>query len=263
MSSIKDYFSKFEKVGIAYSGGFDSSILLQIANSILGCKRVFALTFYSELLSPIPLIEIKKLPENLNIKHKVFFLSPLRLKYFRNNLPDRCYHCKYYLFSEIKKWCKEKNITLMEASVVDDLNDFRPGMRAVRELNIISPFIDLKLYKKDLLKIAKNSKFSMEKILPTTCYATRIPYGIKIDRFVLKKVAKAEKKILSMGFRFVRVRYYNELAKIEVLKDEISQIIKNRKKISEELKKIGFKHISVDLLGYDEKKLLLSEFSFK
>jgi uncharacterized protein len=173
--------------------------------------------------------------------------------YFINNPVDRCYYCKKNIFSKIIEIAKKSNIEFIaDGSNIDDMGDYRPGMKAVKELGVVSPLKEAGMGKDDIRLLSR------ELGLPTwdkpsyACLASRIPYGEKIDREKLEMVDKAEQYLISLGFRQLRVRHHGNMARIEVLSNERDRFFDTglMDKVYEELKKIGFKYVALDLKGY-------------
>jgi len=254
-NSLKRLQVNLEKMGsfaVAYSGGVDSTFLLKVAHDILKDK-VIAVTARSALH---PQGELKKAVEftKINgIKHIIIQSRELEIKEFTDNSPKRCYLCKYALFSQIKEAAGKYGIrNIAEGSNVDDLGDYRPGMRAIQELGIISPLKDVGLGKDVIRKLSKQMGLPTWNKPAFACLASRFPYGEKITRDKLAMVDKAEQYLIHLGFRQVRVRYHSDTARIEVAEGERSKFF-NLKLMNEVYKKfrgIGFAYCALDLQGY-------------
>ncbi|HBE44529.1 MAG TPA: hypothetical protein DDW17_03505 [Deltaproteobacteria bacterium] len=138
----------------------------------------------------------------------------------------------------------------MEGSNLDDTKDFRPGSRACREKNIISPLQMAELTKKEVRSISQNLLLATHDKPSNACLASRIPYGTQIDKNLLKRIERAEDALKALGIRQTRVRYHGILARIEVGEEDFNLIMDNRNEIAEELRKEGFVYITLDIEGY-------------
>ena len=174
-------------------------------------------------------------------------------KFIENN-SDRCYHCKKEVFKVVKEIAAKHNIKyVLDGTNLDDLSDFRPGLKALEELNIISPLKECGLTKDDIRQLSKDMELNTHNKPAFACLATRIPYGTKITKELLKKIEKSEEYLISVGFKQFRVRAHNDIARIEVGKDEIHKFFNEDllNKTNKKLKEIGFKYVTLDMAGYE------------
>ncbi|MDX1799265.1 MAG: ATP-dependent sacrificial sulfur transferase LarE, partial [Candidatus Lokiarchaeia archaeon] len=247
---LKNRLKKMNKAIIAFSGGVDSSFLLNFTHKILG-ENTIAVTINAPFISPREIIEAKEFTKMKKIKHKIINIEMKEIKTIATNPIDRCYHCKKLLFLKIKEYATKENINyVLDASNYNDLNDYRPGMKALKELEIESPMIDVKLTKEDIRLLSKEMNLKTWKKPSMACLASRFPYETSITPSKLEKVEKSEEYIQSLGVNQIRVRYYDQMARIEVLKNDFNIILESSNKIVEFMKKIGFKYITLDLDGY-------------
>jgi len=239
-------------VVIAFSGGVDSSLLLKIAADILG-NNVIAVTVRSPLFPKKELSDAKIIAKNFNCRHIFIDSNELKIEEFRNNSKNRCYICKKDLFLKlITIKDKYEFNCIADGTNYNDFHTFRPGLKALTELNIKSPFLECKINKKEIRQYSKILKIKTWNKPSFSCLATRIPYNEKISLLKLHKIEKAEEYLSKLGFSQVRVRYHHPIARIEVEKCEFIKITKGRvrEEIIKEFKKIGFKYITIDLEGY-------------
>ncbi len=250
---LKSLIRGYEKVAVAFSGGVDSTFLLKVAADVLGKDNVLAITSCAETYPAEELEEAKKLAREMDVKHHITYTSELENEDFVNNDRLRCYYCKKELFGKLKEIASEKgfNYVLDGSNYDDQVNDYRPGLKAVAELSVKSPLKEAELTKDEI------RSFSKKLGLPTwskgsfACLSSRFPYGDKITVDKLSMVDKAERYLRSFGFAQLRVRHHDEnTARIEVLPEDFSLLIKNRKNIVGELKEIGYTYITIDLEGY-------------
>jgi uncharacterized protein len=237
---------------IAFSGGVDSTFLLSVSKDVLG-DNLLAVTAASPVVQPDEVAGAKRLAKKLGIAHEVIRTNEIMEERFCSNPPDRCYYCKETLFSKLTALARERGLAcVLEASNADDTGDYRPGLRAVKELGVKSPLIEAGLTKAEIRALSR------ERGLPTwnkpalACLASRFPYGERITIEKLGRVFKGEKYILSLGFRSCRLRSYGKLARIEVPEGEIERLLEAnlRRRIAARLRKLGFQYVTVDLEGY-------------
>ncbi|MHA1667476.1 MAG: ATP-dependent sacrificial sulfur transferase LarE [Candidatus Heimdallarchaeaceae archaeon] len=250
---LTKYFAN-KKVVIAFSGGLDSTVLLTLAKN--SAKDVLAVTVKSSLVPEEDVSGAVKFLEDQNISHKILNLNPLNHPKVVENDPRRCYHCKKLIFLEIIKETKFFSPDIIvEGSNTSDLDDYRPGLEAVKELGIKSPFLELKYGKKEISEIASQLNLEVVKKPATTCLATRIPYGSKIEKETLIRIEKAEKFIKDLlRTQLLRVRTHSDIARIEVEKKTFERFLieENREKIVKHLKELGYNYVSLDLTGYKQ-----------
>lgn len=249
---LKENLINLGSAAIAYSGGVDSTFLLKAAYDVLGDK-VIAVTAKSSTYPEREFKEATSYINDLGAKHIVIISEELDIQGFSKNPTNRCYFCKKELFTKIKEVAANHNIKyVMDGSNSDDTGDFRPGMKAAKELQVISPLKDAGLTKKDIRELSKRLNVPTWNKPSFACLSSRIPYGNEITVEKLGMVEKAEQMLLDMGFWQVRVRHHGEIARIEVSQEEREKFfnIEIMDKIGTEFRKIGFKYVTLDLLGY-------------
>lgn len=250
LEDLKQILKKMENVAIAFSGGVDSSFLVKVAKDVLGDK-VLAITATSSIHPEFEIKDAKIFTAQNGIRHTIFKSEELKNENFKSNPPDRCYLCKKELFSAIKNIANKENIKyILDATNFDDLSDYRPGVKALEELEIISPLKDVKLTKEEIRALSKEMNLKSWNKPAFACLVSRIPYGIEITEKRLKMIERAEKYIMNLGISQVRVRYHDKIARIEINKNDIPLLLKHSDEINAELKKLGFTYITRDLEGY-------------
>ena len=240
-------------VAVAFSSGVDSTFLLKAALEALGGENVIAVTASSCSFPERELKEAKEFCEKNGVRHIVCKSEELDIDGFRQNPKNRCYLCKHELFEKIWGIARENGMNAVaEGSNMDDNGDYRPGLIAVKELGVSSPLRQAELYKEEIRELSKEMGLPTWDKQSFACLSSRFVYGETISEKKLGMVDKAEQLLLDMGFHQVRVRIHGNIARIEVLPDEISKIVEeaNRTKIANQLKEYGFDYVTLDLLGY-------------
>ncbi|MBV4437140.1 ATP-dependent sacrificial sulfur transferase LarE [Clostridium tyrobutyricum] len=252
LDTLKENIKKMQSAAIAFSGGVDSTFLLKVAHDVLG-DNVIAITATSSTYPKRELDEARKYAKSMGVKHIIIESEELDIEGYAKNPVNRCYYCKKELFSKLRNIAKENDINyVLDGSNLDDTGDYRPGMEAAKELGIVSPLKEAKLTKDDI------RTFSREMDLPTwnkpsfACLSSRFPYGNKITSKKLKMVEDAEQFLLDLGFRQVRVRCHDTIARIEVAPEERSKFfdLSLMDKVGNKFREIGFTYVTLDILGY-------------
>ncbi len=237
-----------KKVLIAFSGGVDSSLLAAVSKRILG-RNAIAVTITSPMLSSSELKDAKIIAREIGIKHVV--VEDGICGEVIENPKDRCYHCKKDEISILREIAGKNRIeSILAGTNADDFRDYRPGNMAFIEDGISLPLADAGITKSEVREIAKKIGLSNSEKPSMACLASRIPYGERITEDRLKMVEKAEEFIKKLNINQVRVRHYKEIARIEVPEGDFPKILKNKKRIANKLKSIGFKYITLDIEGY-------------
>ncbi len=244
--------SELKRLAVAFSGGVDSTFLLKCAKDALG-ENVLAVTARSLSFPERELMEAREFALKNGIEHVVVDSEELDIEGFAQNPPDRCYICKNELFTKIIELARGRGFKYVaEASNKDDEGDYRPGLKAVSELKVLSPLREAGLTKKEIRELSKEMGLKTWDKQSFACLASRFPYGETITREKLAIIDKAEQLLLDMGFRQIRVRYHGSLARIEADEEGLNKLLEKgvRDEIYEKLREIGFTYISADLKGY-------------
>ena len=237
---------------VAFSAGVDSTFLLKTAHEVLG-KNALAVTADAPLFPRAEIERAKQFCAENEIRHIILPYDPFSVPGFQENPPDRCYLCKRAVFTAVKAAAAERGITyIAEGSNTDDTGDYRPGMRAVRELGIRSPLLEAGLSKADIRELSREYGLATWNKPSFACLASRFMYGDTITAEKLAVTEKAEEKLLSLGFTQVRVRVHGTSARIEIDRSEFPKILQPEiaDGINEYFRSLGFLYTSLDLGGY-------------
>ena len=249
-NNLNTYLKKLNKICIAYSGGVDSTMLLKASKEVLG-ENVLAITVKSSMCPEKEIQKTTEFTKKIGVKHIIIEANEYEIDEFVQNGEQRCYYCKKSIFTQIKKIAQDNGFDhVADGSNVDDDSDYRPGMRAIKELEVLSPLKANNFTKEQIRLISKDLDLYTWNKPSMACLASRIPYGKIITKEKLKKVELAEDYLLEQGFSQFRVRYFDETAKIEVIENEIMKLIEFKQDIITEFKKIGFLYVTMDLQGY-------------
>lgn len=249
---LDDYLKSLGSLAVAFSGGVDSTFLLKSAHDVLG-DRAVAVTACSSTFPHREQIESNEFAKRYGIAQRFIDSEELDIKGYSENPTDRCYYCKSELFTKIKALADEMGIEhIAEGSNMDDLGDFRPGLRAVKEKGILSPLRYAELGKEEIRLLSKEMGLETWDKPSFACLASRIPYGQKITKEKLSVIDEAEQFLIDLGFKQVRVRHHGEIARIELSTNEMPKIFENElsEKIYNKLKQLGFIYVTLDLKGY-------------
>ncbi|MDW8800614.1 ATP-dependent sacrificial sulfur transferase LarE [Clostridium sp. A1-XYC3] len=245
------YLQGLESVVIAFSGGVDSTFLMQAAKEALGDK-VLAVTIVSPYIPTWEVKEAKELVKELNVRHELVEV-PVILDAIKNNPEDRCYLCKHFVFSKIIELQKDKGFKyVVDGTNLDDTKDYRPGMRALKELGVVSPLLENNISKENIRRFSKELGLVTWDKPAYACLLSRIPYNQEIKIEDLRKIERAEVYLMKQGFKGVRVRSHGDLARIEVQRQDRTRFISEElmDKVGEEFKQLGFRYVTLDLQGY-------------
>ena len=250
--ALKRNIRPLGSAAVAFSGGADSTLVAKVARDELG-EKALAVTIDSPLYPAAELRNARRVAENIGIEHVVVRTDPLADKAFAGNPADRCYLCKLDDLRQIRKVADEHGIReVIDGSNADDEGDYRPGLRAKKELRVKSPLADTGLGKRDVRALSKLLRLPTASKSSSPCLASRIPYGETITAEKLGMIEEAEEFLRAKGFDQVRVRMHGRMARIEVPSGDLDLLLSSgmRTAVTKKLKSLGFAYVSVDIEGY-------------
>jgi pyridinium-3,5-biscarboxylic acid mononucleotide sulfurtransferase len=249
---LQTILKDMESALVAYSGGVDSALLLKVASDVLG-TRAMGVIASSPAYAAEETEEALAVAEQMGISVMTLETHELEDERYLANDFNRCYFCKTELFTQLKPLAKQHNLRHIAYGVnKDDDGDFRPGQRAAREYNVRGPLKEAGMGKREIRTLARLLGVPVWDKPAMACFSSRIPYGNKIDIATLQMIYKAEKLLRDLGFRQVRVRHHDKIARIEVERAELPRLLEDqiRQVVTDGLRKIGYIYVTVDLSGY-------------
>ncbi|WP_090855522.1 ATP-dependent sacrificial sulfur transferase LarE [Paraliobacillus sp. PM-2] len=238
------------RVMVAFSGGVDSTVVLKRAKEELG-DNVLAVIVNSELFRDSEFDAAVALAEKIGVQVYQTEIKELEHPEIVKNIPDSWYYSKKLLYSHLNQLAKEMNYPyVLDGMIMDDEEDFRPGLTARTEEEIRSVLQEAEMYKSDVRKLAKELNLPVWNKIASCSLASRFPYGIELNEMLIKQVDDAEVYLKELGFDEVRVRYHDNVARIEVAREKMVELLGRREEIQNKLIHLGFDYVSVDLRGY-------------
>lgn len=244
--------AQYDSLAIGFSGGVDSTLLAKAAKDA-NIRNLLLVTVHGAMIPDFEMEDIRTLVSLIGAQHKILEVDTDLIEGFNDNTSDRCYYCKKQLFSQIKDIASAIGIMhIAEGSNMDDLSDFRPGARAIKELSIVSPLLETEWTKAEIREISRILGLPTYDKPNYACLASRIPFNEPITKDKLKRVELSETALREAGFRQFRVRDHGDIARIEIAEDEMSRMFDPclMQRISAKLKSYGYIFVTMDLEGY-------------
>jgi uncharacterized protein len=238
---------------VAFSGGVDSSVLLAAAARVLPRDKILAVSARSATYPAAELRLARRIGRQLKVRHRVIDTCEFANPVFVANPPRRCYYCKSELFAELRELARQEGLAVvLDGTNYDDRGDIRPGRAAAKECGVKSPLLEARLTKPDLRALARKYGLPNWNKPAAACLASRIPYGIRLEKSLLARVEQAENLLARLGFTQIRVRHHGAIARIEIAPDEFGRMTKSAiaRCVLQGLQKLGYRYVTLDLAGY-------------
>ena len=236
---------------VAYSGGVDSAYLAYVANRTLG-DRAVAVTADSPSYPERHRQLAIRIAQDFGLRHEVIHTSELERPEYRANPANRCYYCKHELYTHLSRLAAARAAVVVDGNNADDRGDYRPGRQAAREFGVRSPLDEVNLTKSEIRELSRRAGLPSWDEPASACLSSRIPYHHEVTDEKLRMIERAEQSLRTLGFRVFRVRHHEEMARIEIARDEMPRALEPEMSVAivRALKSAGYQYVGLDLQGY-------------
>jgi uncharacterized protein len=249
--ALQENLASLGSVVVAYSGGVDSAFLACVAHDTLG-DRAVAVTADSPSYPERHRRMAVAIAERFGLRHEIIRTGELERPDYRANPVNRCYFCKHELYTHLARIASDRHAVVVDGNNADDRGDYRPGRQAAREFGVRSPLDEVDLGKDEIRELSRRAGLPTWDEPASACLSSRIPYHSEVTDEKLRTIERAEERLRALGFRVCRVRHHDELARIEIGREELARALDPELSatIVRELKAVGYRHVTIDLQGY-------------
>jgi len=258
LQRLRNFIQQYKSVIVAFSGGADSAFILKVTRDVLGKENVLAITGHSPSLPEREKFFATEQAKQIDVEHLIIDTEELENENYSSNPSNRCFFCKSELYTKLTELKLEKHFdVIFDGTNLDDENDYRPGKNAAKENGVISPLSICKFTKEEIRRASKMLNLETWDKPASPCLSSRIPFGQKVTMEKLSRIEQAENLLHELGFTICRVRHHENIARIEVPKEQIHLLASDsiRETIVNEFKQIGFLYVTIDLNGFSSGNL--------
>lgn len=249
LDRLRARLRELDRVVVAFSGGADSAFLAWVAHDTLGPDRSLAVTAVSPSLAPVEHDDCRSLADEWALRWRPVATAEMANAAYRANDGDRCFHCKDALMDALEPVVTAEGATVVLGVNLDDLGDHRPGQRAAADRGAAFPLVEAGFTKRDVRAASRALGLRTWDKPAAACLASRLPYGTPVSTPVLRRVAEAEAALGALGFRALRVRHYDDTARLEVPLDDLAAVLDRREAVVAAVHRAGYRYVTLDLEG--------------
>ncbi len=247
---LEAHLVQYGSVIVGYSAGVDSSVVAVASAVALGDKAL-AVTAITETITKEDRELAAFVAENFSLKHEWITYNELDIPGYAENPVNRCYFCKDALYVRLRSVADERGIeVILDGTNADDAGDYRPGRTAATEQGVRSPLLELGITKQQVRELAISYGLPNHDKPSAPCLSSRVPYGTEITREILEKIGDAERRLRALGFRELRVRHHDDVARLELPSSEFQRAVDYAAKIDREIREAGYRYVALDLRGF-------------